>query len=264
MEAFGTWDLASLIAVGGLGEVWRATRGTTTAAIKRLHTHLVRIDEALEQFAVEQQLAIMLPPHPNVVHALEAGTVEGRPYIALELAAGQDLRRIIAPPPTRDDATPAAVSLSRGRAVAIVTAACDAIAHLHANGWVHGDVNPGNLVVDDDHVILVDLGVARAIGTGGSVRGTHAYMAPEQVRGEVWTGATDVFALGVVLWELVSGARLFHRGPPWLSMAAVVEAKPATLRDVVLDAIAQAALSKDPAQRPTAAALATQLRNAGN
>lgn len=265
MEAFGSWHLARLIAVGGLGEVWRATRDDTTVALKRLHTHLVRNDEALAQFAVEQDLTTTLPRHPNVIHAIERGDVEGRPYIALALAPGSDLRRLIAPPATREDASPARKHLARERTIAIVAAACDAVAHLHAHGWVHGDVNPGNLVVDDhDHVTLIDLGVARAIGTGGAVRGTHAYMAPEQVRGGVWTAATDVFALGVVLWELAAGARLFHRGPPWLSMAAVVEDAPGRLADGVLDPIAQGALAKDPAARPTAAALAQALRTAGN
>jgi len=148
------------------------------------------------------------------------------------------------------------------RVLAIATAACDAAAHLHMHGFVHGDINPGNLVIStDDHVTLVDLGVARPIGGTGAVRGTHAYMAPEQVRGERWTGATDVFALGVVLWELVTGARLFHRGPPWLSMAAVVEAPTPALDDPALDAVVQAALAKDPAARlPSAAELAARLR----
>ncbi|NVB84456.1 MAG: protein kinase, partial [Kofleriaceae bacterium] len=159
----------------------------------------------------------------------------------------------------------------RSRALAIVTSACDGAAHLHEHGWVHGDVCPGNLVVaiekDSDRrrgldrIVLVDLGVARAAGEAGAVRGTHAYMAPEQVRGEAWTPATDVFALGVVLWELIAGARLFHRGPPWLSMAAVVEVPAPPLADAALDAIAQAALAKDPAQRiQTAAELAARLR----
>jgi serine/threonine-protein kinase len=86
-------------------------------------------------------------------------------------------------------------------------------------------------------------------------------MAPEQVRGEPWTGATDVFALGVVLWELAAGARLFHRGPPWLSLAAVIEAPVPALADPALDAIAQAALSKDPARRIASAAdLGARLR----
>ena len=112
-----------------------------------------------------------------------------------------------------------------------------------------------------DRVVLIDLGVARAIGEAGAVRGTHAYMAPEQVRGQAWTRATDVFALGVVLWELLAGARLFHRGPPWLTMAAVVEADVPPLRDAALDAIVQRALIKDPAQRmQSAVELAAALR----
>lgn len=250
MERFAGWHLESLIAVGGLGEVWRATRDGTTAALKRLHTHLARNPEGLTQFSVEQQLATTLPRHPNVVHGDEVGAVEGRPYIVLELAPGEDLRRLIAPPATRDNATPRSVLLTRARALAIIHRTCEAVAHLHAHGWVHGDVNPGNLVVDDDdHVTLVDLGVSRTIGEAGAVRGTHAYMAPEQVRGEPWTRATDVFAIGVVLWELAANARLFHRGPPWLSMAAVVEEAAPPLADAALDAIVQAALHKDPAQR---------------
>lgn len=258
-EAFGTWCLESLIAVGGLGEVWRATRDHEVAAVKRLHTHLARHEEALAQFAIEQQLATTLPRHPGVVHAIDAGEVAGRPYVALELAPGEDLRRIVAPPTTPTSA-PGRVTLPRTRALTIVRAACDAVHHLHTHGWVHGDINPGNLIVDGETVTLIDLGVARKIGDGGVVRGTHAYMAPEQVRGEAWTTATDVFALGVLLWELLAGARLFHRGPPWLSMSAVIEAPAPALTDPVLNAIAQAALTKDPARRiDSAAELATRL-----
>jgi serine/threonine-protein kinase len=251
MESFGPWQLDSLIAVGGLGEIWRARRpGGDLVALKRLHTHLARNDEGLAQFTLEQRLATTLPHHPNVVRARDAGDVDGRPYVAMEIAPGEDLRRMIAPPVTRANPDPPKVLLPRARTLAIVTRACGAVAHLHANGWVHGDVNPSNLIVDDtDHVTLIDLGIARVIGEAGSVRGTHAYMAPEQVRGEAWTPATDVFALGIVLWELAAGARLFHRGPPWLSMAAVVEAPAPALPDRALDAVVQAALHKDPARR---------------
>jgi serine/threonine-protein kinase len=261
-EQFGPWRLESLIAVGGLGEVWRGSRDGQIAAIKRLHTHLARNEEARQMFAVEQQLAMGLPRHPGVIHGIEPGIVDGRPYLALELAPGEDLRRIVAPPVTRANQSPSAVAVPRARALAIIRNACDAVAHLHAHGWVHGDVCPSNLIVDRERVTLIDLGVARRLGEGGTVRGTHAYMAPEQVRGEAWTAATDVFALGVVLWELIAGARLFHRGPPWLSMAAVVEAEPAALPDPDIDAIAQAALAKDPAQRiATASELAARLCN---
>jgi serine/threonine-protein kinase len=216
-----------------------------------MHTHLLRNEEARGQFALEQRLSTTLPPHPNVVRGIEAGDVDGRPYLAVELAPGEDVRRMLGPH----------VVLPRARALAIVRAACEAAAHLHDCGYVHGDINPGNLVVSvDDRVTLIDLGVARRIGEGGTVRGTHAYMAPEQVRGEAWTPATDVFALGVVVWELLAGERLFHRGPPWLSMAAVIEAAPPPLADPGLDAIVQQALAKEPARRTmTARALADRL-----
>jgi serine/threonine protein kinase len=261
-EDFGAWRLDALIAVGGLAEVWRGERDGQLAAIKRLHTHLLVHDEARRQFALEGQLARELPRHPGVVHAIEQGSVGDRPYLALELAPGNDLRRVIAPPATRDNASPRRVVLPRERALGIVANAAEAVDHLHAHGWIHGDVNPGNLVVDGgEHVVLVDLGIARRAGEAGTVRGTHAYMAPEQVRGEAWTPATDVFALGVVLWELVAGARLFHRGPTWLSMAAVVEDPVPALADPALDAIARAALQKTPTQRlASARELADRLR----
>jgi serine/threonine protein kinase len=254
-DTFASWSLDGLVAVGGLGEVWRARRGEKIAALKRLHTHLTRNDDARAQFALEQRLTMTLPLHPNLVHALEAGEIADRPFVVLELAAGTDLRRALGEHRV----------VPRASAIAIVAAASDATAHLHAHGWIHGDINPGNLVADLDdaaHVVLIDLNVAREIGAPAStVRGTHAYMAPEQVRGEAWTPATDVFALGVVLWELVAGARLFHRGPPWLSMAAVVEAEVPPLADAALDAIARAALAKDPhARLGDAAELARLLR----
>lgn len=269
-ERFGSWHLESLIAVGGLGEVWRASRGDEVVALKRLHSHLARNDAVRAQFSVEQRLTTGLPRHPNVVHAHEAGSVEHRPYVALELASGEDLRRTIASPIADPGAErggssierAATVVLPRARVLAVAIAAAEAAAHLHHHGFVHGDINPGNLVISTtDHVMLVDLGIARPIGGTGVVRGTHAYMAPEQVRGEPWTPATDVFALGVVLWELVACARLFHRGPPWLSMAAVVEASVPALEEPAVNVLVQAALRKDPAARiASAAELAARLR----
>ena len=229
--------------------VWRARHAQSgeLAAVKRLHTHLMRNDEARTQFALEQQLATTLPHHPNLVHASEATDVDGRPYIALELVPGDDLRRV-------------AVLPARDRAIGIVVGACDGAAHLHAQGWVHGDINPSNLVIGD-RTVLIDLGVSRRIGEAGTVRGTHAYMAPEQIRGEAWTRASDVFALGVVMWELAAGKRLFHRGPPWLSMAAVMELEVPALPDPALDAVVRDALAKDASQRtPTPGEFAAALR----
>jgi serine/threonine-protein kinase len=256
MERFGTWELESVIAVGGMGEVWRALRdadesAVAPAAVKRIHTHLQRNDEARALFAGEQALLMGLPAHGNVVAGIEVGTVEDRPYVAMALAPGGDLRRIAA-----DGALP------RARVLTIVRGAAAAAAHVSDHGFVHGDLCPGNLVIGAaDHPVLVDFGVARRIGEGGPMRGTHAYMAPEQVRGEVWTPATDVFALGVILWELTAGARLFHKGPPWLTMAAVTTDPVPALADPALDLVARGALTKDPALRtPTARALLDQLQ----
>lgn len=309
-QRFGPWQLDALIAVGGIGEVWRASQGSgELAAIKRLHSHLIRNDAARSQFAIEQHVATSLPHHRNLIRASEAGDIDGQPYVALELIPGQDLRQWLASrsPP-----------IAQANAIAIVADACDAAAHLHAHGWVHGDINPGNLIVDEPssaanatpgsaplqrlptvvgdfqrssgiseghstlaqevrrsidrmppppdvagqhRAVLIDLGVARRVGEAGTVRGTHAYMAPEQIRGEAWTPATDVFALGVVMWELCAGTRLFHRGPPWLSMAAVMDTEPPPLPDPALDAIVRAALAKQPSARtPSPAAVAAALR----
>lgn len=256
-ERFGSWQLEALLAVGGLAEVWRAQRGDgELAAVKRLHTHLLRNPIALTQFAIEQSLATSLVPHPNLIHASESGTALGRPYVALEYIPGKDLRRAMA-----DESS----AVTTARAIAIVAAACDAAAHLHSQGWIHGDIQPANLMVDllEPHgrVVLIDLGVARRAGEAGTVRGTHAYMAPEQIRGEAWAPATDVFALGVVLWELVAKTRLFHRGPPWLSMAAVMETDPPPLSDPEVDAIVRGALEKrGDARIPSPADFAAALR----
>ncbi|HEY4242487.1 MAG TPA: serine/threonine-protein kinase [Kofleriaceae bacterium] len=251
-EQFGPWELTALIAVGGLGEVWRSRRAEgREAAVKRLHTHLRNHPEAMRQFAIEQQLSTELPRHPNLVHGVESGDVAGRPYLATELAEGVDLRRRQAPEP---DTT----------GLDLVAAACDAVSHLHVHGWIHGDVNPSNLVIGPgDHPVLVDLGNARRVddATDRTVRGTHAYMAPEQARGERWTTATDVFALGVIAWELSARRRLFKRDAPWLSVAAVIEEPAPPLADARLRPIVDAALAKDPARRTqTAAELAEQLR----
>jgi eukaryotic-like serine/threonine-protein kinase len=263
-EAFGPFQLEQLIAVGGVAEVWRVTRDGVTAALKRMHTHLVHNPEACAVFASEQQLVVGLPRHPHVVHGIAAGTIGDVPYALLDLAPGLDLRRIVTPLVARDGAVRTSSPLARLRVIDLMAQACDGIAHLHAHGWIHGDVNPSNLVVsDDDRLTVVDLGVARPAGHGGTVRGTHAYMAPEQVKGEAWTPATDVFGLGVVLWELAANARLFHRGPSWLSMAAVIEAEVPRLNDRVLDAITRAALVKDPTSRlGSANELGDQLRAA--
>jgi serine/threonine protein kinase len=178
--------------------------------------------------------------------AFDDGGAEG--YLAMPRIDGPDLRARLA-----------AGELARPAWLAIAAEVAGGLAHLHAHGWVHGDVNPANILLGRRGAVLCDLGVARRTGEAGPVRGTAAYMAPEQVKGERWTTAVDVFALGVVVWELSAGGRLFARAAPYLAMAAIVETTAPALVDPALAALVAAALSPDAAARPTAAELAAAL-----
>jgi eukaryotic-like serine/threonine-protein kinase len=265
-ERCGIWRLDRILAVGGIAEVWQASAPDDSepraVAVKRLHSHLLRHDQVRSMFERECNLALGLPAHPAVVHGIDRGEANGRPWLAMRRADGIDLRRHLdgeVAPSARSGAPDGSAGGAKARvlpapvAVQLVARACEAVAHLHDHGWVHGDVSPANLMVDDalEKLVLCDLGVARAVGEGGPVQGTHAYMAPEQVRAEPWSTATDVFALGVLLWELVQGRRLFHRGPSWLTMQAILENEVPPLPNRELQAIADQALARAPTERIT-------------
>jgi serine/threonine-protein kinase len=248
-ERVGRWRIGATIHRGEWHDLVHAVddRGAA-AAVKRLHRHAARDPAAAALFAAEAALVTSLAPHPRVVRGVGADLADpDRPWLAMALIDGADLRQ-------RAPTSPAQL-------IAWLIDACAGVAHLHDHGWLHGDLGPANLIVDgDDRLTVCDLGCARALGADGPVRGTHAYMAPEQLRGARWTPATDVFALGVILWELARGARLFFRGATYLTMGAVIEHAPGPLADPALDAIAQAALAKDPTDRTaTPAELGAQL-----
>jgi serine/threonine protein kinase len=249
-DVVGEWRLGRVVSAGALAEVREA--GSTTgevAAIKRLHGHAARDRDICALFAAECELTCALPPHPGIVRGREAKPGAERPWLLMDLVRGGDLRAVIEGGGAQDlDAR------------AVVAAAAGAAAHLHAHGWVHGDLVPANLIVTAPAAVVCDLGIARRVGADGPVRGTAAYMAPEQVRGEAWTAAVDVWALGVVLWELSTGTRLFHRGQSFLSMAAVIETDAPRLDDERLAPIVARALSKDPVARPSAVELIAALR----
>ena len=261
-ERCGRWSLGRTIATGAWAEV-RAARpvdaaadSADVAAVKRPHTHAAREPAFHALFAAERALTASLPPHPAVIAAIDQGPAEGagdaavdaRPYLVMPLVDGPDLRARLG-----------LGAVARPVWLAIAADIAAGLAHLHAHGWVHGDVNPTNILLGARGAVLCDLGVARRAGKGGPVRGTAAYMAPEQVKGAPWTPAVDVFALGVVLWELARGARLFARPAPYLAMAAVVETTAPRLDDPALAEVVAAALAHDPAARPSAADLATRL-----
>jgi predicted ATPase len=211
----GPYEILSSLGVGGMGEVYRARDGRLgrNVALKLLRRLLVvgedGQDEAFDRLLREAMLASALN-HPNIVTIYETGVVERDRYIAMELIEGATLRRA------------AAQGLPLGRILGIARQVSEALAVAHGAQIVHRDIKPDNVMLrPDGYVKLLDFGLARvqpeAIAAGstgpmtepGTVLGTVAYMAPEQARGEPVAPEADIFALGVVLYELITGKHPF-------------------------------------------------------
>ena len=169
-------------------------------ALKRLAENLARDDDLRRRFVREARLAARLS-HPNVVRVFDVGEDGGRPFIAMEYVEGETLAELLA----RRGRLPAAEVATLG------VQACAALAAAHAAGLVHRDVKPQNLILGSDGVLrLGDFGIAVAhegtqLTLAGTVLGTAGYLAPEQARGEQVTAAADIYAVGAVLYELLTG-----------------------------------------------------------
>jgi serine/threonine-protein kinase len=227
-------------------------------AIKLLAENLVGDSAFRDRFLREARLAARLS-HPNVVSVYDAGEAkDGRPFIVMEYVPGNTLAEVGRPTPAE--------------AVGLVLQACQGLAHAHEAGLVHRDVKPQNLLLRDDGVLKVaDFGIARAAETTaltqvGTVLGTAAYLSPEQALGEEVTPATDVYALGAVLYELLAG-RTPYEFDSLADLAAKQREEPITpvselapeVSPQVEDAVMRA-LARNPAYRPpSAAALAQEL-----
>ena len=249
----GRYRLERPLGHGGMATVYLAHDEELgrPVAIKLLAEHLTGDSAFRERFLREARLAAGLS-HPNVVSVYDAGEVEdGRPYIVMEYVHGTTLADV--------------GRLRADEAVRLVIQACHGLAHAHAQGLVHRDVKPQNLLLRDDGVLKVaDFGIARAAETTaltqvGTVLGTAAYLAPEQALGEEVTPAADVYALGAVLYELLAGR------PPYefdslADLAARQREEPITpvselahgVSPQVEDAVMRA-LARNPAYRPTTA-----------
>jgi eukaryotic-like serine/threonine-protein kinase len=198
-----------LIARGGMGEVYRAEDADLAriVAVKRLSGRFADNDAIRGRFTREALAVARLSHAPSTVTIFDVGEHGGRPYIVMEYLPGGSLADRL----EREGAQPVARSLEwLGQAAAALDAA-------HANGIVHRDVKPGNLLLDnDERVKVADFGVASAADLGsfteaGTVVGTAGYLAPEQARGERATPASDLYALAVVAFELLTGKRPFER-----------------------------------------------------
>ena len=199
------YELGDRLGLGGMSTVQIAhdRRLERDVAVKLLAEHLADDPQFVSRFRREALAAARLV-HPNIVQVFDFGLDEAtdRHYIVMEHIKGRSCAEIL-----RDDG-----SLALGDALFIINQACRGLEHAHRHGVVHRDVKPGNLLRSDDGVVkLADFGIAKAVDESaqitqaGSVLGTAAYLAPEQAAGEEATPRSDIYSLGVVTYQLVSG-----------------------------------------------------------
>ena len=241
----GRYEILSRLGVGGMAEVVLARDRALgrLVALKLLAPALAGDPMFVERFRREAT-AIASLNHPGVVVIYDHGVAEGQPYIAMEYVAGRTLKQIIA------DSAP----LAPGDAIAYACQVLDGLAAAHAVGIVHRDIKPQNLIVRDDGTLKVaDFGVARSADETvltqlGSVIGTADYISPEQARGEIATPPSDLYSLGVVLFEMLTGTLPFtgelpvavanqHISTPAPSLQQANPAVPAALANVVTRAL---------------------------
>lgn len=266
----GKYVLDDELGAGGMGVVYRAQQlhPPRPVAIKFLHRVLARDPRTVARFRVEALAASQLD-HPNSVAVLDHGEdADGTPYLVMEYVSGRTLRRIVA-----DGA------LAMDRAIAITQQILGALACAHTHGIVHSDVKTENVLVqeseDDEQVKLVDFGLARVILSfdeddrdSSLIAGTPEYMAPEVIVGGAPSPASDIYAAGVILHEMLTGATPFGGGKPMDIFARHVldPVVPPSLRFPELDIprpleeVIERALAKEPENRfPSAAVFAEAL-----
>jgi hypothetical protein len=256
----GAYDPLRLLATGGMGEVWLARHRElgTEVAVKLLPAMpLDQLAPLRARFAREAKLTARVP-HPGVVKVHEFGEAGDRPFLVLEFVAGQTLRQRLQGGP-----------LPAVEAARIAAATADVLAAAHADGVLHRDIKPDNVMLQPDGTVRVlDFGIARALHDDapltrtGELVGTPEYMAPEQLLDgpEATTERTDVHALGVLLYELLTGRSPFHGGSVFQALKLVESLEPpppSRSRPNVppaLDRVLAQALAKDPATRTSSAA----------
>jgi eukaryotic-like serine/threonine-protein kinase len=253
----GRYQVEALVALGGMATVYRAidTRLDRRVALKVMHADLARDEDFVGRFIGEAKSAARLS-HPNVVSVYDQGRDGPYPYLAMEYLPGRTLRDLLGERgwcPPRE-------------ALAIMVPLLSGLAAAHTAGIVHRDVKPENvLIAPDGHLKVVDFGLARALSVSSQTRtgviiGTVAYLAPEQVTGTSADARTDVYAAGIVLFELLTGVKP-HTGDGPLAVAYkhVNETVPAPSRFVQgippeVDRLVLQATSRDPRGRPADAA----------
>lgn len=271
-ELFGKYRLEEEIAAGGMGVVWRATYCPEggfhrPAAVKVIHPHLASEPQRIEQFRREAELCARLV-HESIVQVFDFGRVDETYFLAMELVDGPPLSRVLRAAVERDVPAPPAAVGAIGRAL------LDALAFAHEGAVdehgrqlcvIHRDMAPQNVLLTSTGAVKVaDFGIARAL-YDRTVEATHTvighldHMAPEQAEGQPLDARCDLFAVGVMLWELLAARWLFRRNGEAATLRALLQEPVPSLSSVRpelhgLDAFFQRALARDRSQRFSSAA----------
>jgi serine/threonine protein kinase len=259
----GPYEILSALGAGGMGEVYRArdTRLDRSVAVKILPVHLSADSSAKARFEREAKTVSALN-HPNICSLFDVGSQNGTEFLVMECIEGESLAQRIAKG-----------ALATDQVIRIGTEIADALDKAHRSGVVHRDLKPGNIMLTKSGAKLLDFGLAKPaispvsgvtitnvaasspVTEQGTIVGTFQYMSPEQVEGKELDGRSDIFSLGAVLYEALTGQRAFE-GKSQLSIAsAILEREPAPISSIKplaprsLDHIIRRCLAKDPDDR---------------
>ncbi|MDP6580128.1 MAG: serine/threonine-protein kinase, partial [Vicinamibacterales bacterium] len=260
----GPYEIESPLGAGGMGEVYKArdTRLDRTVAIKVLPAHIAADPDARERFEREAK-AVAALNHPHICTLHDIGREDGTDFLVLELLEGESLAQRL-----EQGALPPEQALRIGIEIA------DALDKAHRQGIVHRDLKPGNIMLTKSGAKLLDFGLAKvgpsvqaetvgvtaaptqaSLTQAGAILGTFQYMAPEQLEGKDADARTDLFAFGVMLYEMLTGRRAFEAESQASLIGAIMTAQPAPLLDLqpvsssALQRLVTTCLEKDPDAR---------------
>jgi serine/threonine protein kinase/Tol biopolymer transport system component len=260
----GPYEILAPLGAGGMGEVYRArdTRLEREVAIKVLPEHLSHKPDARERFEREAR-AISSLSHPNICHLYDIGQQDGTSYLVMEYLEGETLANRLHKG-----------SLPQEQVLKVGMEICEGLERAHRSGVVHRDLKPGNIMLTKSGAKLMDFGLAKtavAVGAGsasaslatmsqpltaqGTIVGTFQYMSPEQIEGKEADVRSDIFALGAVLYEMITGTRAFEGKTTASMIAAILAAEPKPISTVqpmspaALGTVVKACLAKDPDER---------------